>query len=144
MNDKINKIKSFPLLSSMNEISDTSHRDITHPSSFYCERTYIKKLFLFEKIEHLPHFLLQWLGAVNPVDWDTLPFHAAKPGHLTLGEATDVGEEAFEHLLFCYPALQEERHMAVFEAVAQQSLGRYALPKESIHLFDHAAVDTLS
>ena len=99
---------------------------------------------LLEQGEHLTHLCVKWLGAVNPVDGDTLPFHAAEPGHLPFGKAADVGVEVAVHVVVAALATEILRHMAVFQAIAQQPFFRHPAVEKGFHLLYHAVFKPLA
>ena len=68
------------------------------------------------------YFLLEREISVEPMEGYPLPFHAAEPGHLPLGETTDVGVKVVVHLVVGAFLPKVTGDVAVFESVAQEAL----------------------
>ena len=78
------------------------------------------------------------------MDIDAVAFHPAEPGHLSFGEATDVGVEVVEHLLVGALLQEIAGDVLVLQPVTKQSLGRHPLVEQPLHLVDHPLVQPLS
>ncbi len=83
-------------------------------------------------------------SAVNPMDGGAASFHVAKPRHLALRETPDLSIETLIHLVVGALALEIERYILVFEAIAEQAWNRHAAINKALHLLHHATCETLA
>jgi hypothetical protein len=77
------------------------------------------------------------------MDDRTVPFHAAKPGLLTLGEVVDGAVQLLEQVVPGQPSLEVPRHIAVFQAVILQPIPGDAFGMEPRHLLDEPSAQSL-
>ena len=81
------------------------------------------------------HLFEETVG-IDPVDEVAVALHAAKPGHLALGELVDgVGEEG-AHLVVAEDAEDVLRHEFVFQTVIDQVFGGDAGGEQAADLVD--------